>query len=284
MSTELALKEAANNPVALNKLFGFEGRPKPQIPYLKINGSDDEDGTKAPKGTFVYDDGDRVLYAPEATIRSFVKAYQYRLYDAKDPGKNDHSIIARSFKEEFRSVSGRIACGKMNKKAYAQLGDNVSSIQKYLQDTVKCKLLVFGLVSGEFTDLDTKKPVVLKDALFVWTVSQSGFMSVDQAITGIEKERRAVALTPISIKLKKEKQGSVTYFAPIPEVLNKSEALEVKRDEGYLNEIKKFIVSNNEYVNDKYNEALKGAANSNNFAKTAKVVEKDALDFDELPF
>lgn len=290
MSKELSTIQ--NNPVELNKAFGFEGKPKPSIPLLKVNGSDDEDGTSAPKGTFTYDDGDKILYASEVTIRSFVKAYQYRLYHPTEKDKNDMSIISNTFKAEFRSTSGRLACGKMNKKSYVELGDNVTTQQKYYQDNVKCKLLMFGLVSGEFTDVDTKTKIEVKDALFSWVVSQSGFMSIDQTIKGIEMERRAIPLTPIRLRLKKEKNGSVTYFVPIPEVLNETAKLDIERDTKYLEKVKDFIVNTNKFIDDKYTEALKGKANNDDFAAVGTIVEgktskhkKNLLDIDDVvPF
>lgn len=275
MTNELALVQ--NNAAALNKAFGFQGRPKPSIPVLKINGADDEDGVRAPKGTFVYDDGDRVLYAPAVAIRTFVKAYQYRLY-TKEKDKNDMSIIGKDFKTEFRSMSGRIACGKMGKKKYFELGENVSSTQKFLQDNVKCKLLVFGLVSGTFTDLDTKKEVKVEDALFSWVVSQSGFMPIDGAITGIEKERRPVPLTPIKVTLKKDKNGSVTFFSPIPEVQNTTANLIVERDGGFLAQINGFIDDTNEFIESKYNASVKAKTDDNNFAEVGKTIENNPLD------
>lgn len=279
MSKELTLK--SNSPTDINKAFGFESsKPKPVIPVLKINGSDDEDGTKAPKGTFVYDNGDKILYANEVSIRTFYKGYQYKLYSATDPSKNDTSIIAKTFRDEYRSISGRLACGKMPKKRYMELGDNVTAQQKFLQDNVKCKLLIFGLVSGEFINLDTKEKEIVEDALFTWIVSQSGFMAVDQAVTGIEKERRAVPLTPIKLMLKKEKMGSVTFYVPIPVVGGDSVALDIKRDGAYLNQIDSFISDNNSYINSKYNEATKGKNEDSNFAKVAQAVDVN----DEIPF
>lgn len=271
MSKELTV--AANNPQKLNQMFGFSGRPKPAIPVLRVNGSDDEEGTKAPKGTFVLDDGEKVLYAKEVTIRSFVRGYQYRLYDKDDKNKNDMSIIANNFNVEFRSASGRIACGKMQKKKYLALGANVTAEQKYFQEKVKCKLLVFGLVSGEFTDLDTKKKVQVEDALFSWSVSQSSFMTIDGTITGIDKERRPVPLTPIKLMLKKEVNGEVTFYNAIPFVETKAVVLVPDRDQGYLTKIKDFVKENNDHVEEKYEQAHKGAVENNNFAKAGEVVE-----------
>lgn len=286
MSTELALVE--NNPVQMNKLFGFSNRPKPVIPVLRINGEDEEAGT-APKGTFVYDDGDKVLYANDVEIRAFLKGYQYRIFTKE---LKDTSIIALNFQQEFRSMSGKFACGKMNKKKYAQLekDGSVSLEQKFLQDNVKCKLIVFGVVSGNFHDVDTKDKVEIKDKLFVWSVAQSAFMSVDGAIVGIEKERRAIPLTPIKITLKKEKNGQVTYFQPIPVVTGETAKLDIKRDSEYLSKIKEFIKDTNEHVNEKFNEAIKGKTENDNFSKVTKTVQGkvkviDPLDLnDEVPF
>lgn len=271
MSQDLALIQ--NNPTAINALFGFEGKPKPIIPILKVNSNDDGDGSTAPKGTFVLDDGDRVLYANDITIRSYVKAYQYRIYDTANPDKNDNSTIESSFKGEFRSISGKVMCGKMPKRNYEALGDSVTSAQKYYQDNVKCKLLIFGVVSGKFTDLDTKAEVDVVDELFNWTVAQSGFMGVDRAITGISKERRAVPMTPIKVSLKKEKMGSVVYFVPVPTVTPDTVVLDAVTDTARLAKISKFIQDSNTYVNNKYNAALKSKNQNNDFATLGEILE-----------
>jgi hypothetical protein len=285
MSNELTAVQ--NNPEKLNQLFGYESRPKPVIPFLKINGSDEEEGVNAPKGTFTYDDGERILYANEVVIRSFVKAYQYRLFDPANKESTDSSIIGLSFKDEFRSASGRIACGRMSKKAFEAIGENATTQQKYFQEKAKCKLLVFGVVSGEFTDLDTKKKVEVKDQLFSWVVSQSGFVDIDGTIKGIGKERRPIPLTPIRLSLKKEKNGSVTYFIPVPHVINETVALVADRDAEYLAKVKNFITETNQSINAKYNEAIKLRAENENFAEvttidgTAKVIDdtpNDPLD------
>lgn len=266
MTNELAT--VGTSAVEINKAFGFDQeKMKPLIPYLKINGNDEEEGT-APKGVFTLDNGENLLYANEVVIRSFMKAYQYRAYHATDKTKNDMSTIERTFKGEFRSLSGRTACGKMANKKYKELGANVSAAQKTLQDSVKCKLLVFGVVSGTFTDLATKKEVIVEDDLFMWTVSQSAFMVMDQAITGIGKENRAVPCTPIKLKLKKEKNGAVTYFVPVPEVLDWTAELKVTRDGDYLAKVRDFVKGTNDYINTRYNAAIKGKQENENFASS----------------
>lgn len=266
------LSTIQNNPTAINALFGFEGKPKPIIPTLKVNGNDEE-GAYAPKGTFVLDDGDRVLYANEVIIRSYVKSYQYQIYDAANPDKNDRSTIEHSFKGEFRSISGKLMCGKMQKKKYEELGDAVTSIQKYYQENVKCKLLLFGVVSGQFTDLDTKAEVDVKDQLFFWTVAQSGFMDMDRAINGIARERRAVPLTPIKISLKKEKNGSVVFFVPVPNVTSDTVQMDVASVTASLEKINKFVKDSNTYVTNKYNSALRTGNEDKDFATLGEILE-----------
>lgn len=281
MTNELATLQ--NNPVAINKAFGFSGRPKPAIPVLRVNGADDEEGTKAPKGSFVLDDGDRILHAKSITIRSFLKAYQYRIFDQDDKTKNDMSIIANSFDTEFRSVSGRIACGRISKKAYTALGDRATTQQQYFQKKTKCKLLVFGLVSGEFTDLDTKHTIKVEDALFVWVVAQSGYNTIDPCIKGIEKERRPVPLTPIKLTLKKEKYGDNTYFVPIPDVQTNTVPLMPDRDQAYLGQIQTFVTTNNDHVNKKYAEVHSGKVQTENFKNVGEIIEGKSTTPDDMP-
>lgn len=271
MSTEISLQ--TTNPIEINKIFGFESTNKPSIPILKINAEDGEDEGGAPKGTFTYYDGDRLLYSDNITVRTFVKALQYKLYHPTDKSKNDMSIIAPSFRAEFRSLSGRIACGKMPSKAYKELGDKATTQQKELQDSVKCKLLIFGLVSGSFTSVDTGEKLELNDELFFWTCSQSSFMIMDQVITGIERERRPVPCTPIKLKLKKEKNGSVTYYVPLPEVTKDTVNLVGDRDVAYLERIKKYVSDTNDYVNKRYEEAIRGKAMDNEFKTLGDILD-----------
>jgi len=266
-----------NTAVDINRLFGFQEKAAPSIPYLKVNGTAEDEGIGAPKGTFVLDNGSRVLYAETATIRIYVKGLQYRLYHPKDSAKNDMSIIANSFRAEFRSISGRIACGKLPNKQFAELGDNVSPQQKELQDSVKCKLIVFGLVSGKFKDVETGDEVDVTDELFMWVTSQSSYMVMDSTIRGIEKERRPIPCTPIKLKLKKEKSGSVTYFVPMPEVTNDSVKLNAEVDLVHLEKIKKFINETNHYVNEKYNAAIKDKAVDTKFDALGAILDGDPL-------
>lgn len=284
MSQDLATVADGNNAVAINKMFGFDSKQKPQIPSLKIEGSADEEGVvKAPKGTFVYDDGDKLLFAEEVHIRSFIRAFQYRLYDGDNKDKSDQSIIGQDFDTEYRSISGRISCGKLGKKKVKELGKNMSKEQQYFQDKVKCKLMIFGLVSGNFTNVDTKEKVQLEDQLILWVCPQSAFISIAETLKGIEKERRPVPLTPIRLSLKKEKNGAVTYYMPIPHVETRMATFVVDRDKEYLRRITEFIAGTNDYVNTKYNEALKSSTQNDNFATVDKAVKVEGALFTDDP-
>ena len=286
--TNTALATIPTNAIDINKAFGFESnKPKPTIPTLKINGADEEEGVSAPKDTFVYEDGEHILYSTEVTIRTFYKGMQYRRYDSKDKTKNDMSIIANTFNAEFRSISGRLACGKIANKKFAELGSLATTEQKELQDSVKCKLILMGMVSGKFTNVDTKEEVVMEDKLFIWVTPQSAFMPLDQVIKGIEKERRAIPCTKIKLKLKKEKQGQVTYFIPQPEVLSDVVNLSAEVDLPSLAKINKYIADNNAHVNSKYDEALKIKSLDSNFATAGEILEGKKINDDfgsDIPF
>jgi hypothetical protein len=227
-----------------------------------------------------------VLYANDVVIRTFFKGIQYRRWDAKDKSRNDMSIIANSFRAEFRSTSGKLACGKLSSKKYAEMGSLVSPAQKELQDTVKCKLILFGLLSGKFISVDTKEELELHDQLFIWATPQSAFMPMDQVISGIEKERRTIPSTKIKLKLKKEKQGSVTYYVPQPEVLSDEVKLSLETDIPNLEKIKKFVSDTNAHVDAKYNEALKAKTLDSNFATVGEILDGKKADFEDssIPF
>lgn len=284
MSNDLAV--VGDNAVAINKLFGFDSTFERDIPVLRIEGADDEEGiVKAPKGTFVYDDGKTLLYCPEVHFRAYVQTYQYRLYDKDNRENNDMSIIGKDFKTEYRSTSGRIACGKLSKKRLQ--GVELTPAQQFYQDNAKCKLIIFGVASGEFTNVDTKEKTKVEDGLCVWTVSQAAFMSIAETLKGIEKERRPIPLTPIRLSLKREKNGQVTYYVPIPHVETRTAKFVVERDQEYLGRITKYIKDTNDFVNNKYQEAVKAHSENDNFAAVAPTVATgaDPLDLDDVvPF
>lgn len=279
-STEVAIFD--QSAAKINEMMGFVTRQKPQIPLLKVNAGDDDDDNAAPSDTIVYDDGDNILYAKEVNIRVFFMGYQYRLYDKDDKAKNDMSIIAPTFNAEFRSLSGRIACGKKSKKVFEGLGNRATAQQVELQKSVKCKLLIFGLVSGKFTNLDTGTEVEVKDALFNWGVSQSAFITMAETVKGVGKERRAIASTPIKLTLQKKKEGKVTFYVPVPEVLPDTVKL-APENKKHLEEIAKFVKDTNDYVNQKYNTAHKVSAENDEFSKVGKTIEGSAKVIDDMP-
>lgn len=276
-STEVAVFD--QSAAKLNAMMGFVTRQKPVIPLLRLNSGDDEDANNAPSDTIVYDDGDNLLYTKTANIRVFFQGFQYRVFDQEKKKHTDMSIIAPNFDAEFRSMSGKIACGKLSKKKFEELGNKATAAQVEAQKKVKCKLILFGLVSGTFTNNETKAEVEITDQLFIWTVSGSAFIDMADIIKGIGKERRAIASTPIKLTLAKKKEGKVVYYVPISEVLADTVKM-VPENMKHMDSIKNYVKDTNDYIESRYNNANRVGAENGKFAQVGKVIDGVATEVD----
>jgi len=275
----------------LNRQLGIsQEKSGPSVPRLKINSlAEDENEKPLPMGTFFIDEKDQPrAYSKEVKIRIVTRVYQYQNYSQDDKKMLDESMMLPSLFSEFPSMSGKLKCGKLSKKKVE--GVTLSPTQAKIQKDVKCRMFVFCLVSFTGTTVDGKE-VTYADKPVLWVPSQSAFVIVGDVMESFDKQKRAAIKYPVSLKLKKEKNGNVVYYNPVPTILNEAVAL-TQVDVDAINSARDFISGVNKRVKEAYDRSLNKAANDSDVetaetvvsigANVTKTSSKD-LD-DEIPF
>jgi len=276
----------------LNRQLGITQESSgPIVPRLKINSlAEDENDKPLQMGTFYIDEKDQPrAYAKEVKIRIVTRVFQYQHFSQEEKKMLDESVMLPSLFAEFPSSSGKIRCGKLSKKQAE--GVTLSPEQAKIQKEVKCRMFVFCMVSFTGTTVDGQE-VVYTDKPVLWVPSQSAFVIVDDVLKSFDKQKRAAIKYPVSLKLKKEKNGNVIYFNPVPTITSEPATL-TKIDEEAINSARDFIAETNKRVKANYARSLNKAPNTATDsadnatvvsvgAKVTKTTDKD-LD-DEIPF
>lgn len=295
MTNQLPVTLETLSDADLNHQLGISRDKGPRTPRLKINASADDDNEKPlPLGTFYIDevvDGKDAprAYTKEVSIRIVTRVYQFQHFDQEKKKLLDESVMRTSLFAEFPSRSGKMKCGKLSKKQVE--GNTLSSEQAKLQKDVKCRQIMFCLVSYKGTTQDGTE-IEYKDKPCLWVVSQSAWTTMDEVLQSFEKQKRAALRYPVTLGLKKEKNGNVTYYNPVPKITNDAVTLS-QVDVDAVNTSKALIDDVNSKVMEAWNKAIKGETTaddvrSENLAEEVGAVvvkksKKDDLD-DEIPF
>lgn len=278
----------------LNQALGITQEKGPRVARLKINAdAEDENEKPLPLGSFYIDeviDGKDAprAYAKKVDIRIVTRVFQFQNYDQTARKMVDESVMRTSLFAEYPSKSGKMKCGKLGKKQVE--GNTLSPEQTKLRKDVKCRMITFCLVSFTGTTQDGTE-VVYKDKPVLWVPSQSAWTIMDDVLKSFEKQKRAAIKYPVALTLKKEKNGNVTYYNPVPAISNEPVVL-VEADMEAVQSANEFVKSTNGRVMESYNSVI----NSRNAAKedgnTSELVKevggevvKNNKDMDdEIPF
>ena len=190
-------------------------------------------------------------------MRVLFRGYQYTLFDAKEKKMLDSSVILPTFFGEFKSQSGKLACGRLSKKRVKEIGEhNLTAEQKYFQENVKVKTHLFVSVSYEGKTQDGETSTVT-NALCLYNPSSKAAYTIDEVLAGVEKEGRTIPLTTLNVKTKREKTGDNVYYVPVVEVEQGAAAPDAQVVE-HIRTAVGFVESSNEYITKRYTEVLAG--------------------------
>lgn len=251
------------NAEELNAQLGFNTRKQQPFPYLKINReAEDDNGNTLPVGTFYIDDGvNERVYSKNIEFKILFRGYQYINYNADTKRLVDSSVILPTFFGEFKSTSGKIACGRLSKKRMDEGGAHLATQEQLsLQKSVKLKTMLFGTVSYKGKTQDGTEVEVV-DQLVMYKPSASAAMEFDKVIKSIVAEGRAVANTTLAIKTKREKNGDNVYYVPVVTIEQGAGSV-VKNAFALVTKVLEFVKANNTFVEERYAKALKGGAAS----------------------
>lgn len=277
--------EELNAALGISHDNGFDN-----VTRLKINKDAEDDQEKAlPMGTFfiVKKDTPRV-YAKEITMRIVTRVFQYQHFDQTVKKMLDQSVLNSDLFGEFPSSSGKVKCGKLSKKQLE--GVNVSEAQAKVQKDVKCRMFIFGLVSYKGNTQDGTE-VSYVDEPVLWVPGQSGWKIMNDVLESFEKQKRAGIKYPVTIKLKKEKNGAVTYYVPVPSIGSEPVKL-TQVDSIAISSAMEYVKSVNNKIMTDYRRAHSKAPHENDNTDSENVKEmggqvrrKSDPDLDdEIPF
>jgi len=227
------------------------------IPRLGINRApEDDDGNKLPVGNlFTFDASvGQNVYGKPVTFRPFISAMQYMHYDPDKSEYVNRSIIIKSWKEEAVDILGGVKCGKVLFKDR----ESLTPEQLAEQRTIRCYRLLYGLLSFNGVKANGEEHIV-SNMPVLWRVTGTAFSPVGSALEQINKRKKLMFTTTLSIDTNRQKKGGNVYYTP--EISVNSEAgLEMSKDDmETLTVFQEAINKENTEVVDLYKAAKKAA-------------------------
>lgn len=196
---------------------GTVQKEKVGLPRLNINyDAETEDGRTLTRGVWkMYFEG-RFIYASDVTVRPLLRTFEYSMWDAElNEGRGGFaakSVQKTSFGGSFPDSSGGNKCGRLTR-------DEENALEKddpaYINSrAVVCNQVIYGRISGEFTDADGEV-VTVTDEPMVAYFKRSGFKPVADFIDSLTKKNKLMAQCEMKLSTAKNKKGSVTYWTPV---------------------------------------------------------------------
>jgi hypothetical protein len=191
------------------KLTGATTRETIVLPNLTINrSSEDDEGTTVPSGTFKIAQEGVAIYSKTAIFRPFINAYQYVEYDPVSNTYPNRSIVIKSFNEEPIDLLGGISCGKVAFKDQDKLGPEEQLRQKH----IKCRRLMYGLVTMEDGVNTTGEATTVEDLPVLFRLASSNFIAPQDALKAITRLKHQYFQHSLELSLKREKKGATVYY------------------------------------------------------------------------
>lgn len=181
---------------------------------LKINtdATDDDENTLIP-GSFELSPSDaRKAYSKTASLRIFLRGFQYSRYNAKDEKSSVRSKIIKQWSEEAFDTSGGFKCGKVPRKEK----DTLTPAQQLDQKDIVTHMYLFGTVTLPDAANAKGEAVEVVDQPCLMKVRGTNFFAISEYIDLLTAKKRDMIRTAINMTLKREKNGSVIYYVVQP--------------------------------------------------------------------
>jgi hypothetical protein len=257
----------------LAQLTGQDGAFNTQSNFARVRintdyETEDEEGNtySIPPGSFAVKDADGVeIYSKTAVLRPLLNRLQYRRYDPKGGPDAKGATVAKTILvaalgfggEEALDDQGGIACGKLSKRDAAK--GVLSAAQQLIQEQTKAYRYVYGLLT--MTGVDKHGATVeLVDYPVLFRMRGVNYMPIGEVFDKIGSKKGSMQSYPLSMSLKKDKNGDTVFFriqyeydpkAPLP------------LTQGVLDTIREAVEEvedHNSDVRKKYSKARKGGS------------------------
>jgi len=255
---------------------GTVQKEKVGLPRLNINyDAETEDGRSLTRGVWkMYFEG-RFIYAPNVTVRPLLRTFEYSMWDAElNEGRGGFaakSVQKTSFGGSFPDSSGGNKCGRLTR-------DEENALEKddpaYINSrAVVCNQVIYGRISGEFTDADGEV-VTVTDEPMVAYFKRSGFKPVADFIDSLTKKNKLMAQCEMKLSTAKNKKGSVTYWTPVAQP---GETVQISdSDKDLFGMFADTVKGHNDSVMKDHREAIKSMSSDDDVDLAAEFGDADA--------
>ena len=223
------------------------------LPRLNINyDAETEDGQTLPRGAWkMYLDG-RFIYAEKVKVRFILRTFEYSLWDQETGTFSSKSVQKPTLSGMFPSTDGINKAGRLTREEEEALSKDDPA---YLRSrAVVCNQVIFGKISGDFKTADGTE-VKIEDQPVVAYFKRSGFKPIGDFISNLAKQKKADAKCVISLKTHRHKNGSVTFWTPMPALVD--EVSITQEDKDLMAMFADTVKGHNESVMNQYREAVK---------------------------
>ena len=223
------------------------------LPRLNINyDAETEDGQTLPRGAWkMYLDG-RFIYAEEVKVRFILRTFEYSLWDQETGTFSSKSVQKPTLSGMFPSTDGINKAGRLTREEEEALSKDDPA---YLRSrAVVCNQVIFGKISGDFRTADGTE-VKVEDQPVVAYFKRSGFKPIGDFISNLAKQRKLMQKCVISLKTHRHKNGSVTFWTPMPALVD--EVSITQEDKDLMAMFADTVKGHNESVMNQYREAVK---------------------------
>ena len=204
------------NNLAYEQIAQITGQELPSksgssLTLLKINRDhEDDDGNPLPAGHFMINHDGENVYAKTIKMQLFIQRYQYIHYDQAEGEFVSKSIMANNLypQTEVPDTIGTMRCGSVP----ASKRDYLTAEQATKQKDIKCYRMLFAKVTlnDAVTANGEKRDVANVPVL--WKARGANFMPISVPLDALTAQRKPFLYYNMNVSLKKEKNGSVTYY------------------------------------------------------------------------
>lgn len=255
---------------------GTVQKEKVGLPRLNINyDAETEDGRPLTRGVWkMYFDG-RFIYASDVVVRPLLRTFEYSMWDPElNEGRGGFaakSVQKTSFGGSFPDSSGGNKCGRLTR-------DEENALEKddpaYINSrAVVCNQVIYGRISGEFTDADGEV-VTVTDEPMVAYFKRSGFKPVADFIDSLTKKNKLMAQCEMKLSTAKNKKGSVTYWTPVAQPGGTVQISDSDKD--LFGMFADTVKGHNDSVMKNHREALKAMSSDDDVDLAAEFGDADA--------
>ena len=152
----------------------------------------------------------------------------------------------------FPSTDGINKAGRLTREEEEALSKDDPA---YLRSrAVVCNQVIFGKISGDFRTADGTE-VKIEDQPVVAYFKRSGFKPIGDFISNLAKQKKLMQKCVISLKTHRHKNGSVTFWTPMPALVD--EVSITQEDKDLMAMFADTVKGHNESVMNQYREAVK---------------------------